>query len=159
LPWLKGERFLEIEGVRVEFLHPPLEKIKRPGFWGNDASLVLRLSYGEVSFLFTGDIESSAEREILGTGVNLESTVLKVPHHGSKSSSTPDFLEAVRPHYAVFTVRGGARPRLPSQAVLERYEAMGVKVLRSDRHGAVTFVTDGKDLRVRTYLGKEPSSE
>jgi competence protein ComEC len=148
-----GEGFQEIEGVKIEFLHPPLEKSKRPRFWGNDASLVLRLSYGEVSFLFSGDIESSAEREILGTGVNLKSTVLKVPHHGSKSSSTPDFLEAVQPRFAVFTVRGGARPRLPNPAVLERYEAMGVRVLRSDQHGAITFVTDGKDLKVQTFLG------
>jgi competence protein ComEC len=152
----RGEVSQEIEGVKVEFLHPPLKRGHAPNFWGNDASLVLRLSYGEVSFLFTGDIESSAEREILRTGVNLQSTVLKVPHHGSKSSSTPDFLEAVQPRFAVFTVRGGARPRLPNPAVVERYEAMGVKVLRSDRHGAVTFVTDGKDLRVQTFLKKEP---
>ena len=152
----RGEVSQEIEGVKVEFLHPPLKRGHAPNFWGNDASLVLRLSYGEVSFLFTGDIESSAEREILRTGVNLQSTVLKVPHHGSKSSSTPDFLGAVQPRFAVFTVRGGARPRLPNPAVVERYEAMGVKVLRSDRHGAVTFVTDGKDLRVQTFLKKEP---
>jgi competence protein ComEC len=105
-----------------------------------------------VSFFFPGDIESSAEGEILKTGVNLRSTVLKVPHHGSKTSSTESFLEAVRPRYAVFTVRGGARPRLPNAAVLERYERLGVKLLRSDQHGAITFVTDGKDLRVETYL-------
>jgi competence protein ComEC len=107
-----------------------------------------------VSFLFPGDVESSAEGEILKTGVSLRSTVLKVPHHGSKTSSTKDFLEAVRPRFAVFTVRGGARPRLPNPGILERYEAMGVKILRSDQHGAITFVTDGKDLRVQTFMGK-----
>jgi competence protein ComEC len=112
------------------------------------------LTYGEVSFLFCGDVEAMGEQEILKTGENVRSTVIKVPHHGSKSSSTPPFLEAVRPRFAVFTVRGGARPRLPNPAVLERYEAMGVKVLRSDRDGAVTFVTDGKELKVQTYLGK-----
>jgi competence protein ComEC len=151
----RGEGFREIEGVRVEFLHPPLEKNKSPSFWGNDASLVLRLTYGEVSFLFCGDVEALGEQEILKAGGNLQSTVIKVPHHGSKSSSTSNFLEAVRPRFAVFTVRGGARPRLPNLGVLERYEAMGVKVLRSDRDGAITFVTDGKDLRVRTFLGKD----
>jgi competence protein ComEC len=155
----RGEGSREIEGVKIEFLHPPLEKEEALPFWGNDASLVLRLTYGEVSFLFCGDVEAISEQEILRTGRNLQSTVIKVPHHGSKSSSTPPFLEAVRPRFAVFTVRGGARPRLPNPVVLERYEAMGVKVLRSDRDGAITFVTDGKELRFRTYLGKEPSSE
>jgi competence protein ComEC len=149
----RGEGSREIEGVKVEFLHPPLDRSKSQNFWGNDASLVLRLTYGEVSFLFCGDVESMGEQEILKSGANLQSTVLKVPHHGSKSSSTPDFLEAVQPRFAVFTVRGGARPRLPNPAVVERYEAMGVKVLRSDRHGAITFITDGKDLRVQTFLG------
>jgi competence protein ComEC len=155
----RGQGSQEIEGVKIEFLHPPLEKEKALPFWGNDASLVLRLTYGEVSFLFCGDVEAMAEQEILKTGGNLQSTVIKVPHHGSKSSSTADFLAAVRPRFAVFTVRGGARPRLPNPAVLERYEAMGVKVLRSDRDGAITFMTDGKDLKVQTYLRKEPSFE
>jgi competence protein ComEC len=144
----------EVSGVRVEVLHPSLFKEKGRILSINDASLVLRLTLGEVSFLFPGDVESFAEGEILKTGMNLRSTVLKVPHHGSKTSSTAEFLNAVRPQFAVFTVRGGARPRLPNPEVLERYEAMGVKVLRSDQHGAITFVTDGKDLRVQTFMGK-----
>jgi competence protein ComEC len=150
----RGDSARVINGVKVEFLHPPREKVTKGNLWGNDASLVLRLTYGEVSFLFPGDVETSAEGEILKTGTDLRSTVLKVPHHGSRTSSTPDFLNSVSPRFAVFTVRGGARPRLPNQAVVERYEAMGVKVLRSDRDGAITFVTDGKDLKVQTYLGK-----
>jgi len=97
-------------------------------------------------------VESAAEGEVLKTGMNLRSTILKVPHHGSKTSSTVEFLNAVHPRFAVFTVRGGARARLPNPGVLERYEAMGVKILRSDRDGAITFITDGKDLRVETYL-------
>jgi len=150
----RGDAAQVVNGVKVEFLHPPRDKVSKGNLWGNDASLVLRLTYGEVSFLFPGDIESFAEGDILKTGVDLRCTVLKVPHHGSKTSSTPDFLNAVSPKFAVFTVRGGARPRLPNQGVVERYEAMGVKVLRSDRDGAITFITDGKDLRVQTYLGK-----
>jgi competence protein ComEC len=155
----QGSSVQEVEGVEIEFLHPPMEKEKRFPFWGNDASLVIRLSYGEVSFLFCGDVESLGEQEILKAGGNLKSTVIKVPHHGSKSSSTPDFLEAVRPQFAVFTVRGGARPRLPNPGVLERYEAMGTKVLRSDRDGAITFVTDGKELKVQTFLKRNILSE
>lgn len=155
----RGEPPREIEGVKVEFLHPPREERRTLDFWGNDASLVLRLTYGEVSFLFCGDVESTGEQEILKNGGNLQSTVIKVPHHGSKSSSTPNFLESVGPRFAVFTVRGGARPRLPSPAVLQRYEAMGAKVFRSDRDGAITFVTDGKDLKVQTFLKRDHLSE
>ena len=151
----RGEAVQEICGVKVEFLHPPLIREQTQFLFGNDASLVLRLTYGEVSFLFCGDVESAAEEEIRKTGVNLRSTVLKVPHHGSKTSSTADFLNAVCPQFAVFTVRGGAKPRLPNPGVLERYEAMGTKVLRSDRDGAITFITDGKGLRVKTFLGKD----
>jgi competence protein ComEC len=142
----------EVNGVRVEFLHPSLIKGKGGVLSSNDASLVLRLTLGQVSFLFPGDVESAAEGEVLKTGMNLRSTILKVPHHGSKTSSTVEFLNAVHPRFAVFTVRGGARARLPNPGVLERYEAMGVKILRSDRDGAITFITDGKDLRVETYL-------
>ncbi len=149
----------EVGGVRVEFFHPSLIQEKGQSLSSNDASLVLRITFGEVSFLFPGDVESFAEGEILKTGVDLRSTVLKVPHHGSKTSSTQDFLEAVRPRFAVFTVRGGARPRLPNPGVLERYEAMGVKVLRSDRDGAITFITDGRDLRVQTFLKQKARSE
>ena len=150
----RGDAARVVNGVKVEFLHPPGDKVSNGNLRGNDASLALRLTHGEVSFLFPGDVESSAEGEILKTGMNLRSAVLKVPHHGSKTSSTADFLNAVSPQFAVFTVRGGARPLLPNRAVVERYEAMGVKVLRSDRDGAITFITDGKDLKVQTYLGK-----
>lgn len=150
--WETGE---EIDGVKVVPLHPPLERSKRQNFGGNDGSLALRLSFDDVSFFFCGDVESVAEQEILGTGALLQSTVLKVPHHGSKSSSTQPFLEAVRPKFAVFTVRPGSRTRLPHPGVLERYEHLGVKTYRSDRDGAITFVTEGKDLRVKTFLGKD----
>jgi competence protein ComEC len=151
----RGESTREVGGVRVEFLHPSFIQERGQSLSSNDASLVLRLTFGGVSFLFPGDVESSAEGEILKTGMSLRSTVLKVPHHGSKTSSTQDFLEAVRPQFAVFTVRGGARPRLSNPGILERYEAMGVKILRSDQHGAITFATDAKDLRVQTFMGKE----
>ncbi len=139
----------EINGVKLSVLHPPEEN---PFLQGNNASLVLRLSYGEFSFLFSGDVESPAEEEILQTGSDLRSTVLKVPHHGSKTSSTLQFLEAIRPLYAVFTVKPGGRTRLPHPAVLERYNDLGVRNLRTDTDGAITFTTDGKALRVQSFL-------
>ena len=151
----RGEVPKEIGGVKVEFLHPPLIRKKGQSFIGNDASLVIKLIYGEVSFLFGGDVESAAEEEVLRSKPNLQSTVLKAPHHGSRTSSTQKFLEKIRPKFVVFTVRAGGRQRLPHPTVLERYESMGAKVFRTDRDGAITFVTNGKDLQVRTFMGKE----
>jgi competence protein ComEC len=151
----RGEAAQEICGVKVEFLHPPLIREKGEILLENDASLVLRLAYGEVSFLFCGDVESWGEEEILRRSADLQSTVIKVPHHGSKTSSTPKFVESIRPEFAVFTVRGGGRGRLPHPTVLERYESNGAKVYRTDRDGAITFITDGKELRVKTFLGKD----
>ena len=151
----RGEAAQEICGVKVEFLHPPLIREKGQILLENDASLVLRLAYGEVSFLFCGDVESLGEEEILRRSANLQSTVVKVPHHGSKTSSTPKFVESIRPKFAVFTVRGAGRGRLPHPTVLERYESNGAKVYRTDRDGAITFITDGKELRVKTFLGRD----
>jgi competence protein ComEC len=151
----RGKDPLLISGVQIEFLHPPLEGEKEQDFWGNNASVVLRLTYGEVSFLFCGDIEAPAEEEIRRTGSDLRSTVIKVPHHGSRTSSTPELIESARPKFAVFTVRAGGRNRLPHPSVLQRYKEKGVKALLSDRDGAITFTTNGQDLRVRTFLGDQ----
>jgi competence protein ComEC len=151
----RGEVSREIGGVRVEFLHPPPKRKKGQILGENDASLVIKLTYGEVSFLFPGDVESAAEEEILRTKANLLSTVLKVPHHGSKTSSTEKFVERVRPKYVIFTVKAGGRQRLPHPAVLERYESMGAKTYRTDRDGAIIFVTNGKNLRVQTFLKRD----
>jgi competence protein ComEC len=155
----RGEVRQEVGGVRIEFLHPPLMRKKAQIFRGNDASLVLRLTLGEVSFLFCGDVESAAEGEILRKWKNLSSTVLKVPHHGSKKSSTEKFVKGVRPKFAVFTVKAGGRQRLPHPSVLERYQGMGAKTYRTDRDGTITFITDGRDLKVQTFLNQNAKSE
>ena len=148
------EQAVEVGGTRLEFLHPPRGKRE---FWGNSASLVLRLTYGAHTFLFCGDIESLAEEEILRRYSDLNSTVLKAPHHGSKTSNTVRFVESARPQYAVFTVRAGGRSRLPNPEILERYTAAGTKILRTDRDGAIFFKTNGKDLKVKTFLQPQGS--
>ena len=145
----RQDRAVEIGGARLEFLHPP--RAQRD-FWGNSASLVLRLTYGAHRFLFCGDIEGFAEEEILKRNPDLASTVLKAPHHGSKTSNSVRFVESARPQFAVFTVRAGGRARLPNPEVLARYEVIGARILRTDRDGAVFFETNGKDLQVKTYL-------
>ncbi len=147
----RGHPQIDVSGAKVEFLHPPPEEGGQ-AFTGNNGSLAIRLTFGEVSFLLPGDVEQAAEEEILKTKAGLGSTVLKAPHHGSQTSSTPRLLEAVKPQIAVFTVRAGARQRLPHPAVLARYQSQGAKIYRTDRDGAITFLTDGKSLQVSTFL-------
>ncbi len=121
----------------------------------NDHSVVLRLEYGEVSFLLTGDIEEAAEQSLSWQPV----TVLKAPHHGSRTSSTPAFVNATRPRHVVFCVGRQNRYHLPNDEVVERYQAIGARCHRTDRDGAVTFRTDGKTLSVETFLNPADGNE
>jgi competence protein ComEC len=120
----------------------------------NNRSLVLRLTYGDVSALFTGDIEQEAESVLLQAGHDLRAVILKVPHHGSRTSSSEAFLRAVGPRVAVFSVQRDSRFGHPHPLVVERYEALGVDVRRTDAHGAVTVHTDGQSVWVEPYVGE-----
>ena len=90
---------------------------------------------------------------MLGTPAALRAAVLKVPHHGSKTSSTPAFVAAVAPQVAVVSVGADNRYGLPSRAVLERYRTAGICVLRTDECGAVTVEVDGDRVAVETWRG------
>jgi competence protein ComEC len=136
-----------INGVEVEFLHPPK---KGPPLDTNNNSLVMKLKYGERSFLFTGDIGKEAE-ELLA-GLDIRADVVKVPHHGSRSSSTATFLNAVDPEIAVISTGWKNVSGFPHGEVLGRYSSRGTAILRTDVHGAVTVSTDGEGLSVRTHL-------
>ncbi len=111
----------------------------------NNASVVCRIAYGKVSFLFTGDLMKEGEEEILASGVRLDATVLKVGHHGSRTSSTERFINRVRPAVAVISAGYPAVRSLPSRSVMERLESFGAKVYWTGRDGAVTIRTDGKN--------------
>ncbi len=139
----------EIGGVRVQILHPPCGQT---GLDTNDASLVLRLSHGEVDMLFSGDVEVAGERALLVTPTQLESEILKVPHHGSRSSSTRPFLEAVSPEIAIASLGYRNRFRFPAPEVVGRYEQQGTTLLRTDQVGTVTVRSDGESYRVETFL-------
>jgi competence protein ComEC len=128
-------------------LHPPRDEAPRSL---NDSSLALRLG-GPLGVLLTGDVEAAAEAALLGDPRALASAVLKVPHHGSRTSSTPAFVAAVAPRVAVISVGADNRYRLPAPEVEARYRAHGACVLRTDRCGAVTVELDGRRLRVRTW--------
>ena len=109
----------------------------------NDDSLVLKLSYGEVDVLFTGDIERDAEKRLVESGMDLEAEILKVPHHGSKTSSSPEFLSLVRPEFGIFSLGARNPYKFPPRQILRRYRNFGCEVLRTDELGAITLKTDG----------------
>ena len=141
---------IELDGVMLEVIHASQEKEESRN--KNEVSAVLRISYGKSSFLFTGDLESGGEMEILSSGKNIKSTVLKVGHHGSKTSSTDDFLRAVAPQYGVISVGENNSFGHPHPQTLERLAAHRIKVLRTDKQGALVFESDGNEINVEAYV-------
>jgi len=113
----------------------------------NDASVVLKMTFGTRSFLFTGDIGEDVEKALIFSETSLKSSVLKVPHHGSRFSSTPHFIRAVDPEVAVLSVGPGIRG-IPSADTLARYASLPVPLYRTDRDGCITICTDGNKLTV-----------
>jgi competence protein ComEC len=144
-----------INGAKVEVLNPSRSALSdREDPWSqtNDNSIVLKITYGTQQFLLSGDIEREAEARLLRSGKELKSDVLKVPHHGSRTSSTATFIAAISPSYAVFTVGYRNIFKLPNPKVLNRYENTGCRILRTDRNGSITFETNGQTLKVHTFL-------
>lgn len=115
----------------------------------NNMSIVFRLVYGNRSFLFTGDAEKEVEEELLNDGVILQSDVIKMPHHGSKTSSTEDFVTAVSPQYAIVSCGDGGKNH-PNEDIVLRWQTIGTTVLRTDYAGTVIVTTDGESLTVQT---------
>jgi competence protein ComEC len=153
------EGFVFREGlVTIEALFP---KADIPPVFApdNDRSLVLRISYGTTFFLLPSDIGVNAEQEILAKGAVLESQVLKSPHHGSRSSSSPAFVKSVAPEIVVISVGRGNLYGLPHPDILERYRECGAKIYRTDLDGAIEISSDGRHISVRTASqGQEPFS-
>lgn len=138
----------DINGVRAEIVYP--DSGVKKGLPLNDTSVVMRLSYGGRSFLFTGDIGSVPEKEISGRDVRAD--VLKAPHHGSRNSSSAVFLSKVRPSLVVVSAGRGNSFGFPHEETLKRYKEAGIRVLRTDLQGAVTIETDGEGMRESVYL-------
>lgn len=111
----------------------------------NRDSVVLRTVFGRVSFLFTGDMETPSESSVLATGTPLATTVLKVAHHGSSTSSSQAWLDAVRPSLAVYQAEIGNPYGHPHQVVVDRFAAMGIPLLGTDTRGTIVVTTDGAD--------------
>ena len=110
----------------------------------NNTSIVMRIVYGETSFLFTGDAEREVEQKLLSSGVTLKSDVLKVGHHGSNSSTTYPFLREVMPQYAVISVGSDNTYGHPTSNTLSRLRDADVVTFRTDKQGDIICVSDGK---------------
>jgi competence protein ComEC len=130
----------EWDGVRFTVLFPPIERFAVRDVKTNDLSCVVRVDSAYGSALLTGDIEAPSESVLLQRpGADLRADVVVVPHHGSRTSSTPAFVKAMAPRVAIFTMGYRNRFGHPRPDVVARYERAGAILLRSDRHGAVTL--------------------
>jgi competence protein ComEC len=122
----------------------------------NNGGIVLRIDHGLLSLLLTADIESDAEADLQAAGAPLRVTVLKVAHHGGRRSTSEAFLAAARPILAVISVGGRNRFGHPAGETLARLQEAGVRVYRTDQHGAVVLESDGQELLVTAWADRRP---
>jgi competence protein ComEC len=155
------EKTLSINGATIQVLYPVSIPADDPhqGFASNDSknsnnrSLVVKTGFGEFSILFPGDIERAGEAGILTAAPkDLASTLLISPHHGSNTSSSPEFLDAVAPQAVI--ISSGKPDRFPSPKVLDRYRHKNYQIFRTDENGAIRIVTDGKGMAIIPTKGK-----
>jgi competence protein ComEC len=150
---IRGQKF-SLDTAEGEFLWPEIApEVVGPGPKNND-SLVLRLKYGNLSMMLPGDAEKQAEKKILAENNEdvLRADVLKVGHHGSKNSTTAEFLAAVRPRVAVISAGEENPYGHPSPELLERLQRAGLRILRTDHDGAIHVLTDGERLEITCFV-------
>lgn len=147
IPAEKNQRIV-LDGVSFTIVHGGGAAMRQSG---NETSSVIRVDYGQHSFLLTGDLETKQEQQLLDGGVE-PVTVLKVGHHGSKTSTSRAFLEALNPYYAVISVGANNRFGHPHRDTMDRLAGQGVNVLRTDQQGAIIFFSDGQVLNTQTFL-------
>ncbi|MDD2482624.1 MAG: MBL fold metallo-hydrolase, partial [Lutispora sp.] len=121
----------------------------------NNHSIVIKLSHGNNSFLFTGDSESVSEKEMIEKGFDLSADVLKVAHHASKSSTTQDFLDRVNPKYAVISVGYDNKYGHPDKAVVDRLKKKDIIIYRTDENGIIIAISDAKSIVFNLGKGEE----
>lgn len=147
-----------IEGfdpLRLVVLHPT-DEYATPDGWApyglNNGSVVLRLNYGTVSFLFLADVEHEVDRALLKRRNLLKTTIVKVPHQGSATSSSKEIIAAISPSFAIVSVAFENQFGHPAEEVVQRYAECGAVLYRTDRHGAVIVETDGEEIEMRTMV-------
>jgi competence protein ComEC len=147
-----GMQWTTDDGVAIRFLGPSLPFIAKSRNDINENSVAFTLRYGSFCMLFTGDAGASAERRFLSGGADLRCGILKVGHHGSAYSSTPAFVAAVHPRYAIISVGRHNLFGHPAPLTLETLRRYGVTVYRTDESGAVAITYDGTAARVEPTL-------
>ncbi len=145
--WKKGDKFLFNNGLKMSVFNPSREMTIDNL---NNRSLVLKIEYGKNSFLLTGDIETAIEEQLILSYLPLNADILKVPHHGSRYSSSSYFLLAVKPSIAVMSTGAGIKG-IPSDETLKRYQAHSIPLLRTDRDGLIKVCSDGKKISYCTH--------
>ena len=148
----RGDIF-EFGEVRIEVLNPKSDESETTVSENNN-SLVLRVRFGETEFLLTGDIEKETESFLVQTPELLQADVVKVAHHGSRTSSTEDFVKAAKAKIAVISVGRDSIFGHPRPEVVERWKDSGAKVLTTGENGTISFSTDGKILQMKTFSGR-----
>ncbi|MBS1238533.1 MAG: Metallo-beta-lactamase, partial [Deltaproteobacteria bacterium] len=145
--WKKGDTFALNNRIKIQVFNPhqglTIENL-------NNRSLVMKIGYGENSFLLTGDIETAIEEHLIFSHFPLCTDILKIAHHGSKYSSGLYFLHATKPSIAVMSVGAGIKG-IPSEKALERYRSLSTPVLRTDRDGLIKICSDGQNISYCTY--------
>ncbi|MDX6446757.1 MAG: competence protein ComEC [Blastocatellia bacterium] len=142
---------LNFDKVSARVLWPPATQDESAPSRNND-SIVLLIQYGEKSFVLTGDIEKQGEAAVLKDGLNLKSDVVKVAHHGSRTSSIEPFVAATRPSLAIISVGRTSMFGHPHKEVVERWRASGAEVMTTGQRGTISLVTDGRVLNVSTFV-------
>ncbi|MCA9388266.1 MBL fold metallo-hydrolase [Candidatus Berkelbacteria bacterium] len=141
---VKAGESLRLGQVELEVLYPTKDYVGVRPELNNDATIVIRLTYGATSFLLTGDLEQEGEEELIRDNpTKLGSTVLKVSHHGSGNSSAREFLDYVHPELALISVGEGNRYGHPAQEVIDRLEQLDIESHRTDKEGDLVVFSDG----------------
>lgn len=115
----------------------------------NNTSIVLRLDFGNTSYLFTGDATDKTEEILLNSGVNIKADILKIGHHGSKYSTTDKFLKSVNPKYAIISVGTGNSYKHPESIVLNKLKANNIEIHRTDLEGTIIITSDGENINFK----------
>ena len=146
----RGHVITDFDPVMIYVLGPHPANAKLTGHW-NQASLVLKLQFGNCAFLTGGDTELPGEADLLGFGDFLVSDLLKAGHHGSKTSSGLKFLQKVQPKWVAVSAGAFNKFNHPARQIIERYSQLSIKVARTDLEGALQFATDGQRLWRKVY--------
>ena len=129
---------------------PPANDVGAPD--RNNDSVVLRLRYGEKTILFMGDVEKQAEAQLATAGIDLAADVVKVAHHGSRTSSSQAFVAAAHPSLAIISVGRTSIFGHPNREVIDRWRTIGAQVMTTGEKGMISVVTDGKNLKIGTFV-------